>query len=74
MKGRLTLASTILSSSAETARPLRRRLVLLCVIGWTILVGLALAWLLQGNAGPSLWLVHGPDSPKPTLAEKFHTW
>jgi two-component sensor histidine kinase len=74
MKGRLTLASTILSSSAETARPLRRRLVWLCFIGWTILVGLALAWLLQGNAGPSLWFVHGPDSPKPALAERFHTW
>jgi len=57
------LTSAIHSSSEETARPFwRRRLVLLSLLGWTVFVGLAVWWLMQGNPRASLWIIHDGES------------
>ena len=75
MRERLALANVIRSTPAETARLWRwRRAVLLCVVAWTVFVGLALGWLLRGNAEPSVWIVHEADSPQPPAAGRYRGW
>ena len=71
----LHLTSAIHSTRAETARSLRRRrIVWLGVVGWTVFVGVAVWWWLQGNAGPSVWIVHEADPLQPAVAERFHAF
>ncbi|MBI4663104.1 MAG: histidine kinase [Verrucomicrobia bacterium] len=48
----------------------RRRIAWLCVFGWTVFVGLALWWLLRGNAGPTVWIVHKAATPDTPVAER----
>jgi two-component sensor histidine kinase len=44
--------------------PWRRRILWICVCGWTVFVGFAIWWLLQGNGGPSVWVFQvGDDQP-----------
>jgi len=69
------LTSAIHSSSEETARPFwRRRLVLLSLLGWTVFVGLAVWWLMQGNPRASLWIIHDGESARPIATETVHAW
>lgn len=57
----------------ETTLPSRRRrIVWLCVFAWTVFVGLALGWLLRGNAGPTVWIVHKADPAQPAAGEKHY--
>ena len=75
MKGLLDLASMIHSIPAETVRPLRRRRVVLsCVVVWTVFAGLALWWLLGMNTGPSVWIIHEGDTLQPAGHQKFTSW
>src|SRR5258706_5981801 len=79
MKGPLNLANAIHSIRAETARPLRRRrVVVACIVAWTVLAGLALWWLLRASAGPSMLIIHQGDSLQnslqPAATERFHAW
>lgn len=51
--------------------PLRpRRILWICVLGWTALVGLVLCWLLKGNGGPSVWIFQARDLNQPGFSEK----
>src|SRR5438105_4855896 len=34
----------------------QRRILWICVLGWTAFVGFVLWWLLKGNGGPSVWV------------------
>jgi len=70
MRETTELASATDSVPVERARPWwRRRLMLLCAVGWTIFVGLALWWLLRGNGDRSVWIVHEANSPAPEVVE-----
>src|SRR2546426_188039 len=75
MNGPFNLASAIHSIPAETARPSRRRgVVLPCVIAWTVFTGLALWWLVRADTGPSVWIIHEGDSIQPAAAQRFMSW
>jgi len=44
-------------SEQTPPHPLRQRRILwICVLGWTAFVGFAFWWLVKGNGGPSLWV------------------
>lgn len=59
----------------KTARLVRRRRILwLCILAWTIFAGLALWWLLRGNAGPSVVIIHEPEHLGPVVAGRFQGW
>ena len=73
MKGLFSLATTIPNITAEIGRlSRRRRVVLWCVVAWTVFTGLALWWLFRANAGPSVWVVQEGDSLQPAAVERFH--
>ncbi len=62
--------NAIPSATSETVRPWRRRrIVWLCVVAWTICVGVALWWLLRGNGGQSVWIVRDVTSPQTGLTD-----
>lgn len=50
----------------------RRRVLWLCVIVWTAVVGFAIWWLANGKGGPSVWVFQERDLSQPGLAEKVH--
>lgn len=52
----------------------RRRVVWVCVAAWTVFVGLALWWLLRGDAGPKVWIVHDPNAIQRIGGEHFQGW
>jgi len=71
----LVLASAIPGVTAETGRPMwRRRAVWLFALGWTLIAGLALWWLLRANPDSSVFILHGTPSPQVAAGEKFHAW
>ena len=75
MINRLAPVSTKTNALSEATRPSRRRhAVWMFVLVWTLFVGLALWWLLRGNAGPTVWIVHDADSVQRTAGERFHGW
>lgn len=78
MKEPAKLAGDIHSVPAETGGSLRRhRVLLLCVVVWTLFTGAALWWLFTKPA-PSVWIVRQRDSsknaPGPADTERFHAW
>ncbi len=73
MREKIGLARVTDNMPVERARPWwRRRVVLLCAVGWTVFVGLALWWLLRGNGDHSVWIVHEANSPAPRTIEGPH--
>ncbi len=56
---------------------LRRQILWIGVLGWTVLVGFALWWLMAGESGPSVWVFQERDLSQPGFAEKaqaiFHS-
>lgn len=53
--------------------PWRQRHILwMGVLGWTVLVGLALGWLVKSNGGPSVWIFQEQDLSRPGFSEKVH--
>jgi hypothetical protein len=66
--------STTSGRAPEALHPSRMQPILWsCVIAWTVLTGLALWWLLRGNAGPSVWVIHDSD-PMPSAMERYRAW
>lgn len=52
-------------------QPLRRRRMLwICVLGWTAFVGLALWWLVKGDGRLSVWVLQERDLNQPGFSEK----
>jgi two-component sensor histidine kinase len=75
MNERLELVSVTHSYLAQKARPTRRRhVVLLFGLAWTVFVGLALWWLLRGDSGPSVYIIHDGTSAPHATFEKFRAW
>src|SRR5436190_1104137 len=57
----------------EETRPLRQRRILwICVLGWTAFVGFAVWWLMKGNAAPSVWVFQERDLNQPGFSEKVN--
>jgi len=57
----------------KATRPLRqRRMLWICVLGWTAFVGFALWWLLKGNGGLSVWVFQERDLNQPGFSQKVH--
>ncbi len=53
--------------------PLRQRRILwICVLGWTAFVGFALWWLVKGNGGPSVWVFQERDLNQPGFSQKVN--
>src|SRR5204862_2756285 len=48
----------------------QRRILWICVLGWTVFVGFALWWLVQGNGGASLWVFQEGDLQLPGFSQK----
>ncbi len=58
MRGLLALPSAHQSLPVKMGRLMRRRRILwLCIAAWSVFSGLALWWLLRGNAGPSVVII-----------------
>lgn len=73
MRETIELARATDSMAVERARPWwRRRAMLLCTVGWTVFVGLALWWLMRGNTGRSVLIVREAQSPAPKVLEGPH--
>jgi len=51
----------------------RRRFVAASVALWTVLVGVALWWLLEGSEGPTLW-IYDQDARLTGRADHFRAW
>ncbi|MDB6036292.1 MAG: hypothetical protein JWM99_133 [Verrucomicrobiales bacterium] len=55
----------------QPPHPLRQRRILwICVLGWTAFVGLALWWLVKGNGGLSVWVFQERDLNQPGFTDK----
>ncbi|MBU6400221.1 MAG: histidine kinase [Verrucomicrobia bacterium] len=66
--GRPTNAS---SAPAVAHLRRRRRLVLACTAGWTVVVGVALWWLLRDRPGPSIWIIGQTPPPHPVTTQRL---
>jgi hypothetical protein len=52
----------------------RWRIISAFILVWTLFVGVAIWWLLRGNAAPSVFILHESYSLQPALTERFHAW
>jgi len=60
-----------LGQEEASPRPTRqRRMSWIGVVGWTVLVGVVLGWLVQGHGGPSVWVFQERDLIQPGGSEK----
>ena len=50
----------------------QRRILWICVLGWTALAGVALWWLVNSNGGPSVWVFQERDLKQPGFSQKVH--
>src|SRR4051812_37120095 len=50
----------------------QRRILCICVLGWTAFVGFALWWLVKGNGWPLVWVFQEGDFSQPVFSEKMH--
>jgi anti-sigma regulatory factor (Ser/Thr protein kinase) len=50
----------------------QRRILWICVLGWTALVAFALWWLFKDNGGLSVWVFHERDMDQPGFSQKVH--
>src|SRR5437773_5552563 len=50
----------------------QRRILWICVLGWTAFVGFALWWLVNGNGWPSVSVFLERDLNQPGLSQKVH--
>jgi hypothetical protein len=58
--------------SADASYRLRQRRILwICVLGWTAFVGLAIWWLVKGNGGLSVWVFQERDLNEPGFTDKI---
>jgi two-component sensor histidine kinase len=66
-----TLTSAVHRGPEELPlHPLRRRILWICVLGWTAFVGLALWWLVKGEGGLLVWVFQERDLNQPGFSEK----
>jgi two-component sensor histidine kinase len=75
MRQALELVSVTQSSPGKATRPSRRsRIIGLCGLVWTVFVALALWWLLRGDSGPSVYIIHDGNSAPRATVQKFRAW
>jgi hypothetical protein len=46
----------------------------LCVVAWTVFVGIALWWLFRDDAGPQVWIVRETASTQTGIPERAHSF
>lgn len=51
---------------------LRRRVLWIGVLGWTVLVSFVLWWLIHNRGGPSVWIFQEQDQQEPGFSQKVH--
>jgi hypothetical protein len=69
--GGANLINAVQRGPEETPNPLRRRRILwICVLGWTAFASFALWWLLKGHGGLSVWIFQERDLNQPGFTDK----
>jgi anti-sigma regulatory factor (Ser/Thr protein kinase) len=48
----------------------QRRILWICVLGWTAFVGFAIWWLVEGNGGLSVWVFQERDLNEPGFSDR----